>query len=103
MSKVVTPLKLQAWQALRHYPDEMFAGYRLCGIQMGFRIGFDTRLITLKLKRGNLTSALEQPSIEENYLHKEMQADRVIKLHPSESIYVAWYPMQPCWGDPKVK
>ena len=83
MCKVITPLKLQEWrEALRDYPDEAFAGYILRGIQTGFRIGFDTRLITLKPKRGNLPSALEQPSIVENYLYEEMQADRVVQLHP---------------------
>ena len=63
----------------------VFAGYILQGIESGFKIGCDTTRITLKSKKGNLPSALEHPSRVEKYLHEEIEASRVIKLHPSDS------------------
>ena len=73
MSKIVTPLKLQAWQdALSDYPDKTFAAYILRGIERGFKIGFDTELVKLRLV--------------ERYLHEELQANRVVKIHPSDDM-----------------
>ena len=87
MSKIVTPLKLQAWQdALSDYPDRTFAAYILRGIERGFKIGFDTELVKLRSQKGNLTSALDQPEVVERYLHEELQANRVVKIHPSDDI-----------------
>ena len=87
MSKVVTPLKLQAWHdALSDYPDKTFAAYILRGIEMGFKIGFHTELVNLKSQKGNLSTALEQPEVVEKYLHEELQANRVIKIHPSDDV-----------------
>ena len=82
MSKIVTPLKLQAWQdALSDYPDKTFAAYILRGIERGFKIGFDTELVKLRSQKGNLTS-----EVVERYLHEELQANRVVKIHPSDDI-----------------
>ena len=87
MSKIVTPLKLQAWHdALSDYRDKTFAAYILWGIEMGFKIGFDTGLVNLKSQKGNLSTALEQPEVVEKYLHEELQANWVIKIHPSDDV-----------------
>ena len=86
MCKVVTPLKLHAWQeALADYPNVAFTGYIQRGIESGFRIGCDTSRVTLRSKKGNLPSALEHPSVVEKYLHEEIEAGRVIKLQQSDS------------------
>ena len=87
MSKIVTPLKLQAWQeALSDYPDTTFAAYILRGIERGFKIGFDTELVKLISQKGNLVSALDHPEEVERYLHEQLQANRVVKIHATDNI-----------------
>ena len=51
MCKVVTPLKLQAWQ-------DTLSTYILRGIESGFKIGFDSRS-----QNQNMCPALEQPEV----------------------------------------
>ena len=83
MCEVVTPLKLQAWQeALEDFPDKAFAEYILRGIQAGFRIGFNAGLMS---RKGNLSSASDQPDVVEKYLHEELQARRLIRVHHTDS------------------
>ena len=84
MCKVTPPLKWQVWQdVLRDYPDQAITDYIhvLRGIETGFKIGFDTGLVRLQSKRGNLPSTTGQPDIIGKYL----PADRVVRLHHSES------------------
>lgn len=85
MCEVVTPLKLQAWQeALTDHPDTDFSGYILRGIQTGFRIGFDAGLVSLRSRQGNLASVSDQPEVVEKYLHEEIQANRLIRVHQAD-------------------
>ena len=83
MCKIVTPLKLQAWEeALSDYPEKAFSVYILREIKMGFKISFDSGLVGLLSRKGNLSSALNQPDIVEKYLQEELLANRLIKVQP---------------------
>ena len=52
----------------------------LQGLRSGFRIGFDYRAHKVKVRPGNLKSALDNPGPVEEYLHKELQMGRVQEL-----------------------
>ena len=67
-------------------PRQNICGLHLTGIERGFKIGFDTELVKLRSQKGNLASALDQPEVVERYLHEELQANRVVKIHPSDDI-----------------
>ena len=78
-------IKAQAWQeALATHPDKAFAAFILRGIQQGFKIGFAAESVNLRLREGNLLSALAQPDVVDKYLHEEQQANRIIRVSPSE-------------------
>ena len=86
LSKVVTPLKLEAWQvALSDHPDQDFACYILRGIEAGFRIDFSSKPVSLKSKGVNLLSASQQPAIVDKYLEAEREVGRVIEVHAGDS------------------
>ena len=75
----MTPLRLQAWRKeLVGHPDRDFVDYILCGLEQGFRIGFNKQSVQLKCRQGNMLSASEQPEVVENYQQEELRADRVI-------------------------
>ena len=58
--RIVTPLQVEAWKkALVDYPDRELAEYVVCGIQLGFRIGFDYTQFRCKRVKGNMKSVLE--------------------------------------------
>ena len=60
LCQVVMPLKLEAWQeAMSDHPDQAFAAHILCGIEKGFRIGFNPHLVKLKSSGANMSSAAE--------------------------------------------
>ena len=74
-----SPLQLGAWQArLQHHPDQTFARYICEGIQFGFHIGFDRGATQLKSAKRNMPSALNNPSVVDEYLAKELEEGRII-------------------------
>lgn len=85
MCKVVTPLKLQAWQELlAGHPDQTFVGYILRGIERGFRVGFDTTLTQLKSRKTNMLSTLEHPQVIGSYVESDTVLQRIIKVDSPE-------------------
>ena len=79
--QVVTPLRWREWEkALCSFPDHQLVACLLQGLRSGFRIGFDYRAHKVKIRPGNLKSALDNPGPVEEYLHKELQMGRVQEL-----------------------
>ena len=75
---IVTPLVGQEWKrALSRHLDQVFAQYRVQGIQHGFHIGLD-RSFTCKQSIGNMQSAITHPKPVEDYLQAELQAGRIV-------------------------
>jgi len=82
LSRAHTPLKLAAWcQRLHFHPDQDFAGYILCGISGGFRIGVCSAA-TLKLASKNMQSAKQHPDVINEYLQKETHLLNIIGPFP---------------------
>ena len=65
---------------LATYPDKRFVNFLLRGIEKGFRIGFTYTSIQLKSHYQNLLSAMDHPQVVQDYLEKELEAERVIKV-----------------------
>ena len=85
LCKIVTPLKLDAWQeALEDHPDQAFANYILGGIRNGFRIGFNRSRVCLKSRGTNMLSATEQSQVVAKYLGEELQASRIVEIRRQE-------------------
>ncbi len=85
MSQSSLPLVAEVWQhLLAEHPDREFAGYILRGIQAGFRVGFNPEMATLHPSHGNIISALEHKEIVSEYLRKEIEASRVVRVGTEE-------------------
>lgn len=75
---LVTPLQWSQVQAeLRDYPDQSAAAYVLTGLREGFHIGFDASSVSLQSSSSNMRSALEHPSVVDDYLQVEVSCGRV--------------------------
>ena len=85
MSRIVTPMKVLRWRdMLATYPDKTFANFLLRGIENGFRVGF-ANTIQLKSHYQNLLSAMDHPAVVQEYLERELEGNRVIKVGSLES------------------
>ena len=74
-----TPLIFKEWvNLLSSHPDAEFSHYVLTGLAQGFRIGFDRVKIQCIKAKHNMLSALQHPSVVENYLQNEIAVGRVI-------------------------
>ena len=70
---------------LADHPDEAFRDCILEGIQQGFRVGFDYQGNKCHPAAGNLKSARENAGVVEEYIAKEVAAQRVVgPLTPGE-------------------
>ena len=68
-SYICTPLIHTTWlHHLRLYPHQDLVQYFLEGISIGFRVGFDGS--GLHSAKNNLQSAVEHPTVIDNYLHE---------------------------------
>ena len=86
LSIVSTPLKVANWaRHLSSNPDLEFTAFLLCGIQEGFRVGFDYGRVVLKPSKSNMVSAREHPAIVSEYLQEECKNGRVIGPLDEES------------------
>ena len=65
-------------------PDQVFVQYILRSIKGGFRIGFNSKPVSLKSKGVNLLSASDQPAVVDKYLEAELEAGRVIEVQASD-------------------
>ena len=65
---------------LATYPDKRFVNFLLREVEKGFRIGFTYKFIQLKSHYQNLLSAIDHPQVVQDYLEKEVEAERVIKV-----------------------
>ena len=78
-SPVNTSLMVRAWQShLQSHPDKTFCHYLLDGIKHGFHIGYDYANYTRQAASRNIASALENPSVVDEYLAKEKELGRII-------------------------
>ena len=78
MSRVATPLHVEAWcRELANYPDGRLTRYLLRGFTQGFRIGF-THDAQLKTSKRNMHSASEHPAVIRDYIHSERAAGRIV-------------------------
>ena len=72
--KVVTPLKVEAWQsALAAHPDRAWVKSLLGGLQRGFRIGLLPQA-AIRSSPKNLPSAQEHSEVISSYLQQQVQA-----------------------------
>ena len=75
---VATPLIWREWNLeLRDHPDPVFRHYILNGIWHGFRIGFNREVLCTPAS-SNMRSALENVSVVQEYLDKEVTLGRIV-------------------------
>ena len=75
---LVSLLQLSQFQAELHdYPDQATAAYVLDGLCEGFHIGFEALSVSLQSASSNMRSALDHPSIIDDYLETEVLCGRV--------------------------
>ena len=75
---LVSPLQLSQFQAeLHNYPDQAAAAYVLDGLREGFHIGFEASSVSLQSASSNMRSALDHPSIIDDYLETDVSCGRV--------------------------
>lgn len=78
-AQIITPLVHMHWvQALREYPDTVFARYITEGIRCGFRIGFRHGQLRCQSALQNMPSAMVNPQPVTMYLGEERAAGRVL-------------------------
>lgn len=76
-----TPLLPSAWKkALANHPDTAFADHVLQGIRHGFWIGFDYCHYTCTSSQSNMLSTLDNPSVVDEYLQKELSEGNIAEL-----------------------
>ncbi len=96
LCQVVTPLKPEAWKiALHPHPDRAFVHYILSGLQQGFRIGFDRRVVVTKSAATNMLSAIKNPEPVINYLHDEERASRIVTSRETKDIHLSRFGLIP--------
>ena len=79
LTKITTPLQAEVWsQYLVNHPDRTFVEFLLRGIQQGFRIGFNPKLVELKSNNRNMLSAWQHPEVVNAYLKEEVDANRML-------------------------
>ena len=89
LQMVVTPLSWSMWaKEMEEHPDVNFRTYILNGIRNGFRIGFDYQHHQCKSASVNLSSALTNARVVQEYLDKERSLGRIIGPVPLERVPV---------------
>ena len=79
LNRITTPLVYHEWtNLLSSHPDAEFSHYVLTGLAQGFRVGFDRTKVQCVQAKNNMQSALQHPSVVEEYLQKEVALGRVI-------------------------
>ena len=75
---IYSPLRVDEWHALlQAHPDQQYVAFLLRGMTFGFRIGFD-RAQQLRPSKRNMQSALEHPSVIQDYLKQESQQHTIL-------------------------
>ena len=105
LSLIKTPLRWREWEnALRLFPDQVFAEGIVQGIRYGFRIGFDyDQRPKLRSKARNMGSAYEYPEVVAQYLAEECRLGRVagpISVPSSLQLQVSSFGVIPKRGQP---
>ena len=84
---ISTPLNLSHWNhALATYPNTDLDTSFLQGISQGFRIGFSYGSIHLKISKLNFEGARSHLNVVDDYLHTEINLNRVAGPFPSSSL-----------------
>ena len=66
-----SPLQVDEWsELLKAHPDQQYVAFLLRGMTFGFRVGFN-RAQKLRPAKRNMKSALERPSVIQDYLEQE--------------------------------
>ena len=77
--RIVTPLKSEEWEwELRDLPDRRCADYLVRGISEGFRLGYEYSNHECRSASRNMLSAERNPRVIDEYLGKEIAAERVV-------------------------
>ncbi len=85
LSKIITPLSSASLkEQLRGHPDREFAAYIVRGVSEGFRIGFNSGLVSLKQRSGNMPLADEHPEVVTGYIQKERELGRLMQVKQAE-------------------
>ena len=80
LQSIVTPFKLREWsRELSQHPDKSYRNYICEGIRDGFRNGYDYSR-ECKPAHSNMISTVSNTEIVEEYLAKELQAERVARV-----------------------
>ena len=88
--------------ALQEHPDREFVSYILEGISQGFKLGVAYANNSFKSAKANMRSALTNPGPVNEYLTKELEANRVVPV-PSEQakgVHVSRFGVIPKSGQP---
>ena len=89
-ASITTPLNYCKWQLyLSEHPDPALTTFFITGITQGFRLGFDSPLVSLKSACKNLAGALQHPTVVEEYITEEVTQHRVIGPLPRSAIPLA--------------
>ena len=79
-SYIHTPLTHATWmQHLRHHSHQDLVQYFLQYISTGFRVGFDGS--STHSTKNNLQSAVDHPTVVDDYLHDELSLGRISGPH----------------------
>ena len=74
----VSPLIVSKFQMeLCNQPDRAAVSYVLEGLKHGFRVGFSPSSWVLKSSCTNMWSAIQQPSVIDDYLQTEIAQGRI--------------------------
>ena len=83
-SSIHTPLISAAWrQYLKEHPHQNLVQYFLQSTSLGFRVGFDGSGTQSAQK--NLQSAVDHPTVVDNYLQNELSLGRMSGPYPPSS------------------
>ena len=83
--KTVTPMKVSEWRnLLATYLDKKFANILLRGIESGFRIGFNHKMVQSNSCHQIFLSAVDHPQVVQAYLNNEIREEQANSLEFSE-------------------
>ncbi len=84
---IVTPMRAGEWdKLLSNHPDRSYHSYLVKGLMDGFRIGFSYESSSCTGVGSNMKSAMERPSVIDQFISAELAAKRILgPVKPEEA------------------
>ncbi len=84
---IVTPMRAGEWdKLLSNHPDRSYHSYLVKGLMDGFRIGFSYESSSCTGAGSNMKSAMERPSVIDQFISAELAAKRILgPVKPEEA------------------